>query len=75
MNGKLRIGWLMVFLVFLSIFAAVFVTIPAPKAHAANRRWPLPYREGDRGDEYVWTIQLMLRQRGYTLAADGIFGS
>lgn len=69
----------------LAAIAASFVGVPTvlttssasaattPVAQAAAVNWPT-VRPGARG-ERVWTIQLSLQQRGYSLLADGLYGT
>lgn len=60
-------------LLVLLLLAALFIAAAAPSQAATFTNWPV-VRNGDSG-ENVWTIQYMLRQRGYSLSADGQFGS
>lgn len=65
-------GGLTVGLLALVLIAGVMATSAATSAD--TRPWPVK-RQGDRdGDGNVRVIQLLLRERGYRVAADGIFG-
>lgn len=61
-------------LLLVATLAAVLAVsvVAAPRAEAAVS-WPT-VKEGARGPN-VTTIQLLLRQRGHSIAADGVFGS
>jgi zinc D-Ala-D-Ala carboxypeptidase len=57
----------------LLLLSSLFTATARPAEASTFTNWPV-YKSGDSG-ENVWTIQYMLRQRGYSLSADGQFGT
>lgn len=52
--------------------AIAFIGVPSVSLAEHNRSWPIERR--GKQTQNVWTVQYLLRSRGYSLAVDGIFG-